>query len=340
MVQLLRNILFPFSLLYAVIVHIRNFLFDIGFFKSTVFSTPTVVIGNLSVGGTGKTPMTAYLIELLGSKYKIAILSRGYKRKSKGFVLAHKDSNVNDLGDEPFQIVKKYPHVTVAVEANRRNGILELEKQIVPDLIILDDAFQHRRVKPSLSLLLTSYGALFPLDWYLPTGNLRDAKNQSKRADLVVVTKCPEIPKEIEREKILYCLKPHSKQKVVFGTLQYGDFLIGDKGKLSFDELKGRQLVLVTGIANPKPLIDFLSEKSIDFRHLRFSDHHHFSDKEIKDFNQYDLVITTEKDFVRFEGRVPNVYYLEVKHFFSESDREVILGAITKTIKSPPRFFS
>ncbi|RNC91642.1 MAG: tetraacyldisaccharide 4'-kinase [Allomuricauda sp.] len=335
--QVLRYLLFPVSLLYAAGVYFRNLLFDVGILKSSKFSTPTIAIGNLTVGGTGKTPMVAYLIELLGSDVKMAVLSRGYKRKSKGFVLANSHSNVVDLGDEPFQIARKYPHITVAVDSNRRNGIRELEKGPAPDIIILDDAYQHRWVKPSKLLLLTSYNALYANDWYLPTGNLRDSKNQAKRANLIIVTKCPQFPNPTKKEELLNSIKPLDNQKVVFGTIQYQDYFIGLNGNLSFQDLKGKNIALVTGIANPAPLVDFLTSKDVMFKHLKFADHHNFTSREIQSFAAYDLVLTTEKDFVRFEDVLTNAYYLEMKHDFSEDDRKVVLQTIQDLIKPAPR---
>jgi len=177
--QLLRKIAFPISLIYALVVYTRNFLFDIGFLKGKSFKTPTVCVGNLSVGGTGKTPMVEYLIRMLQDSFEVAVLSRGYRRKSRGFVLATEDSKVEDLGDEPFQIKSKFPKIAVAVDADRCNGIKELEDSEHPDIILLDDAFQHRRVKPTFSILLTAFDYLYPNDWYLPTGNLRDSKKEA-----------------------------------------------------------------------------------------------------------------------------------------------------------------
>jgi tetraacyldisaccharide 4'-kinase len=340
MVQLLRYLLFPISLLYAAGVHVRNFLFDMDVFKGEKFSTPTIVIGNLSVGGTGKTPMVAYLIELLSPHYKIAVLSRGYKRKTKGIVIADGSSSVFDIGDEPFQIAKKYPFITMAVDADRRNGIRELERLISPELIILDDAYQHRWVRPSMTFLLTSYGELYPNDWYLPTGNLRDAKNQAKRADSIVVTKCPRLPAENEKKKLVAILRPKTSQSVVFGELKYDNRLIGLERTTTFEAVKGKQVALVTGIANPTPLLIFLKSKGLVFEHLKFPDHHNFTDKEIQSFKTYDVVVTTEKDFVRLDGRLSNAYYIKIQHRFSENDNEIILRGITKILKSDPQHLS
>ena len=190
--NLLRKLLFPFAILYGVITSIRNFLFDISVLKSYSFNLPIIAVGNLSVGGTGKTPQIEYLIRLLSEKYKIATLSRGYKRQSEGFILAQANSNARLLGDEPFQFFEKFPSIQVAVDADRKNGIEQLlslpEK---PEVILLDDAFQHRKVKAGFYILLTSYGDLYSDDCMLPTGNLRETRSGAKRADLIVVTKCP-----------------------------------------------------------------------------------------------------------------------------------------------------
>ena len=211
---LLRKILFPFSVLYGIITSFRNFLFDIGILKSYSFSVPIIAVGNLSVGGTGKTPQIEYLIRLLSPKYKLATLSRGYKRQSKGFVLADETSNALTLGDEPYQFFTKFKNIQVAVDANRKNGIEQLLSQKVkPEIILLDDAFQHRKVKASFYILLTTYGDLFSDDWILPTGNLRESRSGAQRADLVIVTKCPvNLPLE-EQNEIKNKLNLEAKQQ-------------------------------------------------------------------------------------------------------------------------------
>ena len=191
--NVLRKILFPFALLYGIITSIRNFLFDNGILKSYSFDIPIIAVGNLSLGGTGKTPQIEYLIRLLSPKYKVATLSRGYKRKSKGFILADATSNAEILGDEPFQFFSKFPTIQVAVDADRKNGIEQLLSQnIKPDIILLDDAFQHRKVKAGFYILLTSFDELFINDSIFPVGNLRESKLQAKRANMIIVTKCPE----------------------------------------------------------------------------------------------------------------------------------------------------
>ncbi|WP_431128087.1 tetraacyldisaccharide 4'-kinase [Flagellimonas flava] len=320
MLQFLRKIAFPFSMIYALIVHIRNYLFDWGVFKSISYRTPTVCVGNLSVGGTGKTPMIEYLIRTL-SNHKIAVLSRGYKRKSKGFLLATPFSTVAELGDEPFQIHQKFPNVFVAVDADRRNGIAQLEELVQPDVILLDDAFQHRKVKPKFSILLTAYGQLYPKDWYLPTGNLRDAKREARRTDIIVVTKCPKNLAKTEKDTITSLLRPKPHQLVLFSHLSYAEKLKDGKGnELAPSELGDQNIALVTGIASPEPLVQHLKELGIDFQHLAFGDHHNFSSDEIEKFKQYDSVLTTEKDFVRLSGKVEPLYYLEIAHEFNLED--------------------
>ena len=188
--KLLRKLLFPFAVVYGVITTIRNFLFDIGFLKSYAFPLPIIAVGNLSVGGTGKTPQIEYLIRLLSGKYRVATLSRGYKRQSEGFLLADASVNAAILGDEPFQFFQKFPAIQVAVDADRKNGIEQLLSQKnPPEVILLDDAYQHRKVKAGLYILLTADGDIYAKDYLLPTGNLRESRNGAQRAAIVVVTK-------------------------------------------------------------------------------------------------------------------------------------------------------
>lgn len=331
--SLLRKLAFPISLLYALVVYLRNQLFDIGFFKSKTFQTPTICIGNLSVGGTGKTPMIEYLIRCLREENKVAVLSRGYKRKSKGYILASEKSTVEDLGDEPYQIHSKYAQVAVAVDADRCNGIIQLEKELKPDVILLDDAFQHRKVKAGLNILLTSYENLYSEDWYLPTGNLRDSRSQAKRANYIVVTKCPKNLTKEERTAIKVKLACSDNQTVLFSHLRYASELKSAGSNLSFNSLKDKPFTLVTGIANPKPLVQYLTDISMSFEHLAFKDHHFFTIQEIQKFNTKDVIVTTEKDFVRLKGKVDNLYYLEVSHAFIEDDEAKLKKGLANFMK-------
>ena len=315
--QLLRKIAFPFSLVYSLVVRIRNFLFDTGVLSSKSFTTPTICVGNLSVGGTGKTPMVEYLIGLLQMRHRVAVLSRGYKRRSKGFVLASAGSGVEDLGDEPYQIYAKFPAIAVAVDADRQHGISVLEQTEKPGLIILDDALQHRRVEAGLNILLTAYGKLYTDDWCLPTGNLRDNRREAKRAKVIIVTKCPPDLSGSEKGEITKKLKPEAHQKVFFSCLDYDNMAKGTEGKTEpmhfFMEKKAS---LVTGIADPMPLVDHLKKQGVVLNHFRFRDHHFFTEAELKMLDSEPCILTTEKDFVRLKGKIKNLYYIQVKHRF------------------------
>jgi tetraacyldisaccharide 4'-kinase len=323
--QLLRKLAFPISLIYALVVYVRNLCFDMGVFKSTSFSTPTISIGNLSVGGTGKTPMIEYMLRLMNKDYKVAVLSRGYRRKTKGYLLANETLTVEALGDEPFQIYSKFKTtIALAVDGDRRNGIKNLERDVTPDLILLDDAFQHRKVNPSLAILLTTYSNLYVNDWYLPTGDLRDSKKEAKRAKVIVVTKCPEHLVKAEKEAIIKSIKPKEHQKVLFSKFVYNDFLVGLAKKIALSDIKEKHFSLVTAIANPKPLVTYLKSLGNSFEHFKYADHHFFSEKDIADFSKNELIVTTEKDFTKLEGRCKNIFYLEVKHEFFDDGKEII----------------
>ncbi|MCK5441537.1 MAG: tetraacyldisaccharide 4'-kinase [Maribacter sp.] len=330
---LLRKIAFPISMVYALVVYLRNFLFDVGIFKEISFKTKTICIGNLSVGGTGKTPMIEYLIEMLGNSYKVAVLSRGYRRKSKGFILATPKSTVEKLGDEPYQIYSKYPEIVLAVDGDRCNGISNLENTLNLDVILLDDAFQHRKVRPHYSILLTAYDDLYINDWYLPTGNLRDAKKEAKRANIIVVTKCPNDLSENGQIKIKQLLKPRSHQKVLFGYLSYEKKLKGGSATILLGDLLAKKITLVTGIAKPKPLVDYLRNEGIELEHLEFKDHHFFTSTEIEAFNTKECILTTEKDYVRLQGRVNNLYYISIRHKLLNDGKVVLENEMAKLMR-------
>jgi len=319
-VKFLRQILYPFSLLYYLITSIRNRMYNNGMLKSTQFKTPTIVVGNLSVGGTGKTPQIEYLIRLLQPKYKIAVLSRGYKRKSKGFILADEKVTAEIIGDEPFQYFRKFPNIIVSVDADRTNGIKQLEVlENPPEIILLDDAYQHRKVQGGLNVLLTSYNNLYVNDFMLPTGTLREAKTGTKRAQIIIVTKCPNDLSEEEQGRIIEVLNPAKNQNVFFTTIEYDHELKGEK-TINLAELKKDEIVLVTGIANPKPLTEYLVSNKLNFKHLKFPDHHHFTDGQIDEINflltTYKLVLTTEKDYVRIFDRIKKLYFISIKTKF------------------------
>lgn len=315
---LLRKILFPLAFLYWLITYIRNWLYDKGIFKSSSFDIPIIAVGNLSVGGTGKTPQIEYLIRLLSDKYKVAVLSRGYKRTTEGFILADENATASSIGDEPFQFFSKFPNIQVAVDANRKNGIENLlQLQDKPDVILLDDAYQHRKVKAGFYILLTAYDDLFCDDYILPFGNLREPSSGKKRADMIIVTKCPTDLSEIAQQKIREKLKV--KQQVFFTTIQYDDYVFGNDIQLLVSEIQSESKVLVAGIAKPKLFFDFLKNEKDET--LVFSDHHHFSKQDCEQIlakANGRKIITTEKDFVRLNGLLPKaqLFYLPIKSFF------------------------
>ncbi|MCL4133245.1 UNVERIFIED_CONTAM: hypothetical protein GTU68_061676 [Idotea baltica] len=337
--KFLRFLLFPFDIIYDLVTTIRNLFFDVGIFKQTSFKIPVIVVGNLSVGGTGKTPQIEYLIRLLHNQFKVAVLSRGYKRKTKGFVLLSDAHSALDVGDEPLQYFKKFNNIDVAVDANRVEGIQKLIKSKASDVILLDDAYQHRKVKGSFYILLTKYNDLFTDDFLLPTGNLRESRSGAKRADVVIVTKCPTNLTLQQQETIKRKLQKYQK-KIFFTTISYGAIL-SSKNTISINELKSYQVLLVTGIANPKPLLDFLSDKQINFKHLKYADHHNFSKNEAKIISQEfeaiastkKIILTTEKDFVRLENSIKNLFYIPIETSFLENQKDSFNKEVMSHIK-------
>ena len=333
---LLRKLLFPFAILYGWITAMRNFLYDKGILKSYSFSIPIIAVGNLSVGGTGKSPQIEYLIRLLSERYKVATLSRGYKRKSEGFVLADVNASADVLGDEPFQFYSKFPNIQIAVDANRKNGIEQLLAQPEkPEIILLDDAFQHRKVKAGFYILLTAYGDLYAEDFMLPTGNLREGRHGAKRANVIVVTKCPSSLSVEKQAEVRNKLKLKNHQQLYFSFIDYDDFAHSENGKIAVSELKSEDKLLLAGIAKPKPFFDYLKNENDEI--LEFPDHHHFSESEIsaiKEKAKGKKIVTTEKDYVRLKesNLSDQLYYLPIKSSFI-SDKENFDRAVFNYVK-------
>ncbi len=312
-----RNIfLYPFSLLYRLITDLRNLLYDKGILRSEAFDIPVICVGNITVGGTGKTPHTEYLISLLRNNFNIAVLSRGYRRKTKGFILAHPGSKVDDIGDELLQISRKFPETPVAADRDRRNGIKMIMKEFpATDVIIMDDGFQHRGVKPGLSILLSDFNRPFTRDWLLPYGNLREKSSNSKRADIIIVTKTPGETGINRMKEIKDEMKNRPEQKVFFSRISYfspeavftGNTSV--KPATELPEPSSASVWLVTGIASPGPLISYLENRYKEVIHLKFTDHHMFSENDLRKIEdrwqtikaENKLIITTEKDAVRFK---------------------------------------
>ena len=311
-----RKLLYPFSLLYGGVTALRNKFYDNRIFESQTYGLPVIAVGNLSVGGTGKTPMVEYLIKLLKQDHKVATLSRGYKRSSKGFHLLKGSETAVEVGDEPLQFKNKFPEVLVAVDENRSHGIEQLlQNSTPPDLILLDDAFQHRKVKAGLYILLTPYQNLYSGDLVLPAGDLREPRAGAKRADIVIVTKCPEDLSAEEQKKVASKLKLQERQELYFSSINYSEEVIGEERKLQLQELQKRHFTLVTGIANPKPLVAYLQQKGLDFDHIAFPDHHNFSILEIKELQSKGLILTTEKDYMRLKNDISeeDLFYLPIQ---------------------------
>lgn len=329
-----RFLLFPFALVYHCITKTRNIFFDFGIFNQKSFSIPVIIVGNLSVGGTGKTPQIEYLIRLLKKQCKIAVLSRGYKRKSKGFIRVSKNDSADKVGDEPLQFAKKFKDIFVAVDANRVEGIQKIVNQYKPNIILLDDAYQHRKVKGSYYVLLTKYEELFTNDFLLPMGNLRESSSGAFRTDVIIITKCPENLTKKQQDIIKNKMKKYQKP-VLFSTISYSEKLKGTH-EISVNELMNFDILLITGIANPNALIRFFTERNLSFEHLNFPDHHQFNKKDI-DFIQSKfesiksvnkIIITTEKDYVRLHKKIQNCYFLEIETKFLNHQNKIFESLI------------
>lgn len=315
-----RKLLFPFSLVYHGITEVRNRLFDLNILESKSFKLPVIAVGNLNMGGTGKSPMIEYLIGELSKKYRVATLSRGYRRESKGFQLVEENDQVEKSGDEPLQFKNKFSQTIVAVDANRQEGITELMK-FSPDVVLLDDAFQHRKVKAGFYILLTAYNDLYADDFILPAGNLRESRKGARRANVIVITKCPQDLSQEKMMKIRAKLNPQVHQEVFFTYIKYSERIKSAKKEMRVEEISS-DFVLVTGIANPAPLVEFLESRNIRLRHNQFSDHHNFSDKEIEELQKEHRILTTEKDYMRLRSKISpeKLYYLPIEVGFLKNE--------------------
>jgi tetraacyldisaccharide 4'-kinase len=303
----LRIMLFPFSILYGLAVWLRNRLFDSNVLKSSSFNLPIICVGNLSAGGTGKSPMVMFLVSALKKRWQVAVLSRGYKRKTKGYALAHEKTTALEIGDEPMLFHNKFPDVAIAVGEERMEAIPQLlHDKPKTGVIILDDAFQHRSVKAGLNIILTDFSNLFTRDWFLPTGDLRDEKGSYKRAQALIVTKCPpDLSKDVQAE-IKKELNPLPGQHVFFTSIRYGiPYHITSRRPMPLHS--EMEVLLVTGIANPAPLKSYLQDAVAAYYEISYRDHHIFSIDDWKEIKKrYEnisadrkIILTTEKDAVR-----------------------------------------
>ena len=355
----LNKKLLPLSWIYGLGVGFRNFLFEMGILKEHAYNTPVISVGNITVGGTGKTPHVEYLIRLLKDKIHVAVLSRGYKRKSSGFLMAKSDTPLHELGDEPYQMKQKYAEIDVAVDAKRTRGIENLvsgkytEKEV--DAILLDDAYQHRYVKPGLNILLVDYHRLIIHDKLLPVGRLREPVKGKDRADIVIVTKCPRTLTPMEFRVLTKQMNLYPYQQLYFTTIKYEPLRPLFDGTEHFgklEDLANRHILLLTGIASPKQIYYDLKPYTSYIHPLRYGDHHNFKKKDIKKINDAfealpspKLIITTEKDAVRLkeiEGLSPetrrSLYVLPISIDFmlqgDESFNEKIIGYVHKNSRN------
>ncbi|MBQ9076735.1 MAG: tetraacyldisaccharide 4'-kinase [Muribaculaceae bacterium] len=349
-------VLMPLSKIYGMIVGIRNRMFDIGLLKQREFDVPVVVIGNIAVGGTGKTPHTEFIIDALRNSYHIGVLSRGYKRHSKGFVLATNRTTPYDIGDEPYQVFRKYGNdVTVAVCEDRCKGIdemLRINNNI--DLILLDDAFQHRYVKPKVSIVLTEFNRPIFHDKLLPLGRLRESRYALNRTDMVIVTKCPDEVKPMDYRIYKNNLNLYPYQKLFYSRYSYGNLVSVFPDKVTYIPFlewltETDSILLVTGIANPRPLIKHLRKQRAKLKLKLFPDHHNFTKADIKSITErYDslsgkhkYIITTEKDAVRLSNNPyipqhlkPVIFYMPIKVQFLLQSSETFVDTLNKLIRS------
>ena len=339
---IMRVLLAPVSWLYAIALNIRHRLFDWGILKSKSFSIPTICVGNLALGGTGKTPHTEYLIRLLKDKANVAVLSRGYGRKSKGFVLADENTSYGQIGDEPLLYHTKFEDITVAVDEDRADGIAKLMRlEKTPGVILLDDAFQHRQIKPGINILLTEYYNIYTKDMLVPAGTLRDVKNAAKRADIIIVTKSPRVLLPYDKRDVINLLEAKPYQKVFFTYIDFQGLKPITKAAKETVLQDMKSVYLFCGIANPYPLEDHLKRKYNTLITNYYDDHHRFTDSDIDvildGFNNVigknKIIVTTEKDLMRltnssYINRFENVplFTIPIEVRFNDKKEEEIFN--------------
>jgi len=331
-------LLLPFAVLYGMILFLRNKMFDFNIIKQKSFAIPVISVGNLSVGGTGKTPHIEYLIRLLRKEFNTATLSRGYGRKTKGFLWVDGTATSETAGDEPLQYIKKFPEICVALDEKRVRGISKiLEKNPETDVILLDDAFQHRYVKPGLSILLTDFYKPFSHDYMLPSGSLRETRSGMKRADIIVVTKCPRVLSPITCKSMEEEMKIQQNQSVYYSYIEYGNLVPLNSFSEKIVKEKFSTIFMFAGIANPYPLEDQLKSMADKVETIKFRDHYQYQPKDmlkIKEtfvniFSKNKIIVTTEKDAMRIKGTplmnffvdLP-LFYLPIEVKFHKKDKE------------------
>lgn len=334
---------YPLAVVYHLITAIRNKMYDFGIFKSVRFRVPIIGVGNLSVGGSGKSPMVMYLAKLLSNNFRMGILSRGYGRKTKGYYIVNYESNYQMVGDEAMQLFQRFKNkFAIAVCEDRVKGAKKIITDMDLELLVLDDSYQHRAIKPGFNILLTDYNEPYFNDFLLPAGDLRESRNGSKRADIIMVTKCPKDLTQEQEQNYIAKIKPRYGQKVFFSSIQYDENLQSKYGQISIEKLADCEVLLITGIANPTPLVEELSQYTQNVKHLKFRDHYSFSQEDIKKIadeykkmGEHKLILTTEKDYARlmsFEYFWEKLFYwginTEIKN--KEEFNQIILNYVIR----------
>ena len=302
--KLLQSVLFPFSLLYGTIIALRNILFDKGILNTQTPKIPNVGVGNLSVGGTGKSVVIDYIISIFKEQYSLVLISRGYKRKTKGVIVANSNSTAYEIGDEPYQFLSKH-NVGIIVSEKRERALKVIsEFKKLPDIILFDDIMQHRFITPQCLIVTTTYSEPFFRDNLLPAGRLRESPKQIKRAQIILINKCPDNISIKDQTLFIDKIKPLACDRVYFTTIAYENSVKNKLKSINLSSIKN-SFLLITGIANPKYLVDYLNKKGLDFLHLKYPNHHNFKENEIKEIRRQQKgrkIITTEKDFGRLEN--------------------------------------
>jgi len=330
----MKKLLFPLTWIYGLLLLIRHTLFDLKLLSQKRVAIKTLGVGNLALGGTGKSVVVDFILEQFKKTTHLAVLSRGYQRKTKGYIEAQQNTTAALIGDEPFQFHKKHPEVIVAVCEKRVVGIQNLMAlENCPSAVILDDVMQHRWLSIDKLIMTTTYDNLYISDYLFPVGTLRDRRNEARRAAIILITKCPQQMTLEQTEQIKKLIKSKQNQPVFFTSIDYGSKIIGCSKSINLKELKGITILVVTGIADPRPLCTFLKETQVQFDHLAFPDHHSFSDHNVKKIKNYhaELILTTEKDFGRLSPKLPNapLFYLPIKlSFLFKKEKELFYQEI------------
>ena len=325
--SVIRFLVFPLSIIFKFVTDIRNKLYDCNFLKSEKINVPVISVGNLSTGGTGKTPMVDFIIYNLKRDYNISVLSRGYNRKSKGFIEIKNSDNPSLVGDEPFLIKSNHSEVPVFACEDRVEGAKKIISENNTNLILLDDAFQHRKISRNLDIVLTDYNNLFYKDYLLPYGNLRESRNNINRADVIIVTKCPLDFNKADAIKIKNQINPKKTQSLFFSQIKYSEILFGFK-EVYFKSIRNSKLTLVTGIANSQPLKEYLKKNNVNFDHFDYPDHYNYSRKDVNKIlatTKNNIILTTKKDYYKLsQFKIDNLLYIDIEVEFLDGKQEFL----------------